>query len=164
MPLQLVEQWLKVSLRMVSEILLLPMKRPSVQILIAYLILQRGERGRFYQPLHGSICHTFVASQFTEKLKVVAQTSQGFIAVIKPNREIIRISTLYGSSGPVYSDISPLAGEYRVCVSNGTLSITLERKDMMDSIIKYPRPVENTTQFFTTSSPPPACKLRVLIS
>ena len=123
-----------------------------------------GRRKRQILPTPASVCHTFISSQFTEKLKVVAQTSQGFITVIKPNREIIRISTLYGSSGPVYSDVSPLAGEYRVCVSTGTLSIALERKDMMDSIIKYLRPVENTTQFLTTSSPPPACKLRVLIS
>ena len=121
-------------------------------------------RKRQILPTPGPVCHTFISSQFTEKLKIVAQTSQGFITVIKPNREIIRISTLYGSSGPVYSDVSPLAGEYRVCVSTGTLNITLERKDMMDSIIKYLRPVENTTQLLTTSSPPPACKLRILIS
>ena len=121
-------------------------------------------RKRQTLPTPGSVCHTFLSSQFTAKLKIIANTSQRFITVIKPNGESGRVSALYGSSGPVYSDVSPLVGEYRVCVSKGTLSITVERNDMMDSIIKYLRPVQNTTQFLTTSSPPPACKLRVLLS
>ena len=133
----------------------------DAQCLDFYNLRQRRKRQAL--PTPGSVCQTFFSFQFTTKLKLIANTSQSFITVIKPNGESTRVSALYGSSGPVYSDVLPLAGEYRVCVSNGTLNITVERNDMMDRI-KFLRPVENTTQFLITSSPPPACKLRVLVN
>ena len=104
-------------------------------------------------------CHSFETSQFTATFKVTARTNQHDMTVTKPTGESESVSSLYGSSGPVYSESSPPSGVWRVCVNTGTLSITLEKNDVMDNILKYLRPVVNSTQFFTKSNPPPACKL-----
>ena len=117
---------------------------------------QRGKRETLSAPK--SVCHTVAASRFTSDLKVRASTSQRFVEVIKPSGESRRISALYGSAGPVYIDVSPIPGEYRVCVSTGTLNITVERSDMMDTIVKYLKPEENSSDFLTTSTPPQACE------
>ena len=117
---------------------------------------QRRKRETLSAPT--SVCHTYAASRFTSELKVRASTSQRFIEVTNPSGKRRRVSALYGSAGPVYIDVSPIPGEYRVCVSNGILNITVERSDMMDTIFKYLKPEENSSDFLTTSTPPQACE------
>ena len=108
-------------------------------------------------------CHNFTTSLFTTNVKVTGHTSQPVVRVTKPSGESVSVPSLYGSSGAVFGESSPPSGEWSVCVDNGTLTIMLEKNDVMDNILKYLRPVVNSTQLLTTSNPPPACKPLSLI-
>ena len=102
-------------------------------------------------------CHNFTTSLFTTNIKVTAHTSQRAMRVTKPTGESVSVPSLFHSSGPVFGDSSPPIGEWSVCVDTGTLTMTLEKIDVMDNVLKYP--IVNSTTFLTTSTPPPACKL-----
>ena len=124
-----------------------------------YSLSRSGQRKkRQTLPAPESVCYTVVATPFTSKLKVRASTSQRFIVVTKPRGESRRVSALYGSAGPVYIDASPIAGEYKVCVTSGTLNITVERSYMMDAILKYLKPEKNSSDLITTSTAPQECE------
>ena len=109
-------------------------------------------------------CHNFTTSLFTTNVKVTGHTSQPAVRVTKPSGESVSVPSLYGSSGAVFGESSPPSGEWRVCVDTGTLTITLEKNDVMDTILKYLRPVINSTTLLASSNPPPACKPVSLIN
>ena len=108
-------------------------------------------------------CHNFSTSLFTTAVKVTGHTSQHSVIVTKPNGERITVPTIH-RVGAVFRDPTPLSGEWSVCVDNGTLTITLENKDGMDNILKYLRPIANSSEFAIRHTPPPACKsLNILL-
>lgn len=104
-------------------------------------------------------CHSFTTSLLTATLKVTAYTIQPAMTVTKPTGESVSVPSLYRSSGPVFAESSPPHGEWTVCVNTGNLTMTLEKNDVMDNILKYLRPVLNSTQFLTISNPPAACEV-----
>ena len=117
----------------------------------------RRKRAAPAVPFHSllSNCHTFNTSIFTASIEVVAHTVTHKVTMTKPTGESAQYAILYGNFGPFYSEESPPVGEYRVCVeTTHTFNITVKRKDVMDSIVKYLTPVENSTEFLTTSNNP----------
>ena len=97
-------------------------------------------------------CYNFSTSLLTATLKVTIQTNQSIVRVTKPNGEQVDLPI---RSKLVFSVCSPLNGEWHVCVDTGTLTVMVERNDIMDNILKYLRPVANSTHVLTTSNPPP---------
>ena len=99
-------------------------------------------------------CHHFSTSLFTTAVKVTGHTSQQSVIVTKPNRE--RVTVPYISWVDAVFRDNPLSGEWSVCVSTGTLTITIENKDRMDNILQYLRPIESSHTFAMKYTPPPA--------
>ena len=103
-------------------------------------------------------CHHFNTSLFTTAVKATGHTSQhsGSVIVTKPNGERITVPSIYWVDA-VFRD-NPLSGEWSVCVSTGTLTITLENTDRMDNILQYLRPIASSGTFAIKYTPPPACE------
>ena len=113
--------------------------------------------------ISSSYCRSFNVSIFTTSVEVIANTTKNFVMLTRPTGETAKYPLLYGIYGPFYREQFPLEGEYRVCVATGTLTITVKKKDVMDTTIKYLIPVENVTDLLTSSSPPsPGQYLRLL--
>ena len=101
-------------------------------------------------------CHHFSTSLFTTAVKVTGHTSQHSVIVTNPNGERITVPSIYWVDA-VFHD-NPLSGEWSVCVSTGTLTITLENKDGMDNILQYLRPIASSHTYAIKYTPPPACE------
>ena len=102
-------------------------------------------------------CHNFSTSLFTTTVMVTGHTNHRPMIVTKPNGKKIPVLSIY-RVGAVYHDPTPLSGEWSVCVDTGNITITLENKDGMDNILKYLRPIANSSDFSIRHNPPPACK------
>ena len=100
-------------------------------------------------------CKYFSTSLFTSKVSATVNTTADLMRVTKPDGDEMLVSN--AQEEKTFHDSTPQSGIYRVCVDNGTLTITVEKTENMSAIVKY-LTTENSTVVFLRHTPPPACK------
>ena len=101
-------------------------------------------------------CHYFTTSSFATSLTVQGFTSRGAVIVRTPGSEKVRvIGNIRGEK--LYRAVDPPAGQWSICVKNGTLTISLDITNSIHSIFKFLKSDEGSFSV-RSSPPPPACK------
>ena len=102
-------------------------------------------------------CHYFTTSLLTTQLIVHGYTSEPEMIITDPNEHETHVFTNIGG-GKLYRKSFPVAGAWNACVETGTLTISVEKKDEINSLLQFIKPVEDSSELTLSYIPPPACK------
>ena len=100
-----------------------------------------------------SQCKNFYVSSFAYLLKLSIQALSS-VTIFRPNGDVAQESVPSGTL-VVYSEAMPTDGEWRVCVSTGSLEIAVSQQIALDTSILF----INEGSEMPSTSPPPLCKL-----
>ena len=103
-----------------------------------------------------TMCKYFTTSRFVSTVIVTGQTAQDSMIVTKPDGAEVRVFSNIRRE-KIFRDSAPQSGQWSVCVSTGTVTITVEKTDSMSATVNYLK-IENSTEFFLEYTPPLACK------
>ena len=102
-------------------------------------------------------CKYFNTSLFTSTVIVTGQTTQDSMIVTNPNGDEVHVfSNIRGEK--IFRDSVPRSGQWSVCVTTGTVTITVEKTESMSATVKYLKKLVNSTDIFLKYAPHPACK------
>ena len=103
-------------------------------------------------------CHYFTTSLLTTTLTVYGYTEEDVMIVTDPNRQETHVITnIMGEK--IYWESFPVSGRWSVCVEAGTLTISVDTTDTVNSILQYITPlgIAQPPELSINYSPPPAC-------
>ena len=112
-----------------------------------------------------SHCQSFRVSRFSNLLRLsVRPSATGLrtVTVRKPSGSTASPRVIDRNSSnrfAVFSELFPEAGEWSVCVDNGTVQVSSNMETTLDVVVLYPKNESHSSGATpTTSSSPPACK------
>ena len=118
---------------------------------------RKKKQARSPSPSTEQTCHSFTTSLLTTQLTVYGNTSEPEMIITDPNEHETLVTTnIEGEK--VYRKSFPVAGVWSVCVKNGTLTISIEKTDEINSLLQFIKPVEDSSELTLSYIPPPACK------
>ena len=101
-------------------------------------------------------CHYFTTSLLTTQLTVYGYTTEAAMIVTDQNGLETRVITNIAGE-KLYRKSFPGNGPWSVCVETGTLTISIEKTDDINSILQFIKPLEESPELTLNHFPPPAC-------
>ena len=101
-------------------------------------------------------CQNFQISHLVSRFSCLMETSSSSITITKPDNSTHNIATFSNSFG-VYKDTNPQPGNWRACVSSGTLQLSLTSSVSLELDIDYLKENEYG-DLLPTNQLPYACK------
>ena len=101
-------------------------------------------------------CHNFTTSLLTTQLTVYGYTTEDAMIITDPNGLETRVITNIAGE-KLYRKSFPGNGPWSVCVETGTLTISIEKTDDINSILQFIKPLEDSSELNLNYFPPPAC-------
>ena len=102
-------------------------------------------------------CRFFIISVFVTSFSTLIQTSQPIVTITKPNGTYETLTTI-GNSFVIYETSNPQAGEWRACVSSGTIEQSVSLTVELDFSVEYVKE-DVMGQLLPSTELPFACKL-----
>ena len=116
-----------------------------------------GKRRRRNTP---DSCQYFQISRFVRRFSCLIETSSSSITITKPDSSSHNIAT-FANSFAVYKDTNPQPGNWRACVSSGTLQLSLTSSISLELDVDYLKESENGELLPTKQLLPYACKWNI---
>ena len=119
-----------------------------------------GKRRRRNTP---DSCQYFQISRFVRRFSCLIETSSSSITITKPDSSSHNIAT-FANSFAVYKDTNPQPGNWRACVSSGTLKLSFTLSVSLELDVNYLKESEYGVLLPTKQQLPYACKCNITIS